>query len=105
VTSAVPVSIPPSTTAHPDTIGPDLCDVNAFAEGTMRLTQIVVIVTTTACVGYGCQRGPDTKGDVRKALDQANMPRVEVRVDTDEHIVHLQGVVGPMPSSAPRDAC
>jgi osmotically-inducible protein OsmY len=66
----------------------------------MRLTQIAVIVTTTACVGYGCQRGPDTKGDVRKALDQANMPRVEVRVDTDEHIVHLQGVVGSMAERA-----
>ena len=62
----------------------------------MRLNQIAVVVATTLCAGYGCARGPDTKGDVRKALDQANMPRVEVKVDTDEHIVHLQGVVGSL---------
>jgi osmotically-inducible protein OsmY len=62
----------------------------------MRLSQIAVLVTTAVCATYGCQRGPDTKGDVRKALDQANMPAVEVKVDTDEHIVHLQGVVGSM---------
>lgn len=66
----------------------------------MRLMQIAVIVSTTACVGYGCSRGPDTGGDIRKALDQANMPRVEVTVDTDEHIVHLQGVVGSMAERA-----
>ena len=62
----------------------------------MRLSQIAVLVTTAVCATYGCQRGPDTKGDVRKALDQANMPAVEVKVDTDEHIVHLQGIVGSM---------
>ena len=62
----------------------------------MRLNKIAAIVTTVVCVGYGCHRGPDTKGDVRKALDQANMPAVDVKVDTDEHIVHLQGVVGSM---------
>ncbi|HKC57893.1 MAG TPA: BON domain-containing protein [Vicinamibacterales bacterium] len=62
----------------------------------MRLSQIAVLVTTVVCATYGCQRGPDTKGDVRKALDQANMPAVDVKVDTDEHIVHLQGVVGSL---------
>lgn len=60
----------------------------------MRLTQIAVMVALFAA--YGCQRGPDTKGDVRKALDQANMQHVELKVDSDEHIVHLQGVVGSM---------
>jgi osmotically-inducible protein OsmY len=60
----------------------------------MRLTQIAVTVALLAA--YGCQRGPDTKGDVRKALDQANMQHVEIKVDNDEHIVHLQGVVGSM---------
>lgn len=60
----------------------------------MRLTQIAVTVALFAA--YGCQRGPDTKGDVRKALDQANMQHVEIKVDNDEHIVHLQGVVGSM---------
>ena len=60
----------------------------------MRLTQIAVMVALIAA--YGCQRGADTKGDVRKALDQANMQNVEIKVDNDEHIVHLQGVVGSM---------
>ncbi|HEY3159469.1 MAG TPA: BON domain-containing protein [Vicinamibacterales bacterium] len=62
----------------------------------MRLTQIAVSLTIAVCAAYGCQRGPDTKGDVRKALDQANMPSIDVKVDTDEHIVHLKGVVGSM---------
>src|SRR5712691_1425557 len=62
----------------------------------MRLNQIAAILTIVVCAGYGCHRGPDTKGDVRKALDQANMPAIDVKVDTDEHIVHLQGVVGSM---------
>jgi len=62
----------------------------------MRLTQIAVSLTIAVSAVYGCQRGPDTKGDVRKALDQANMPAVDVKVDTDEHIVHLKGVVGSM---------
>ena len=61
----------------------------------MRLIQMAVVVTAV-CAAYGCQRGPDTKGDVRKALDQANMSSVAVKVDSDEHIVHLQGVVGSM---------
>jgi osmotically-inducible protein OsmY len=62
----------------------------------MKLTHIAVVAMATVCLGYGCRRGPDTKGDVRKALDQANMPSVAVAVDNDEHIVHLQGVVGSM---------
>jgi len=62
----------------------------------MRLSQIAVLVTTAVCATYGCQRGPDTKGNVRKALDQANMPAVDVKVDTDEHIVHLKGIVGSL---------
>lgn len=46
--------------------------------------------------GVGCHRGPDTEGSVRKALDQANMQHVAVKVDDDEHIVHLRGTVGSM---------
>jgi len=47
-------------------------------------------------IGAGCRRGPDTEGNLRKALDQANIRQIEVRIDDDEHIVHLQGVVGSM---------
>jgi osmotically-inducible protein OsmY len=61
----------------------------------MRL-RIFAGVVVAACLGVSCQRAPDTKGTLRKALDQANMQHVDVKVDNDEHIVHLQGVVGSM---------
>jgi osmotically-inducible protein OsmY len=43
-----------------------------------------------------CHRAPDTKDTLRKALDQANMHQVEVKVDDHERIVHLKGTVGSM---------
>ena len=43
-----------------------------------------------------CDRGPDTENTVRSALDQANMDAVEVDVDREANIVHLQGTVGTM---------
>ena len=49
-----------------------------------------------AWLGAGCHRGPDTSGNLRKALDQANMQQVNVKVDDDEHIVHLKGTVNSM---------
>ena len=48
------------------------------------------------CLGFACHRAPDTEDTLRKALDQSNMHQVDVKVDTDEHIVHLKGVVGSM---------
>jgi osmotically-inducible protein OsmY len=41
-----------------------------------------------------CGRG-DTEGNVRKALDQANMKSVEVYVNEDS-VVHLTGTVGTL---------
>lgn len=55
-----------------------------------------VAIAAVACLGAACNRGPDYQGNVRKALDQANMQQVEVKVDGDEHIVHLRGTVGSM---------
>jgi osmotically-inducible protein OsmY len=49
-----------------------------------------------ACTGPGCQRGPDVEGNLRKALDQANMQEVAVKVDGESSIVHLKGTVGSM---------
>ena len=49
-----------------------------------------------ALVGAGCHRGPDTQGSVRQALDQANMQHVAIKVDDDEHIVHLRVTVGSL---------
>ena len=53
-------------------------------------------VVAAVCIGAACQRGPDTESTLRKALDQANMHTVDVKVDNDEHIVHLKGVVGSL---------
>ena len=47
-------------------------------------------------LAMACDRGPDTEDTVRKALDQANMNAVEVDVDREANIVHLQGTVGTM---------
>jgi len=53
-------------------------------------------LAAAACVSAGCHRGPDTEGDVRKALDQANMQEVTVKVDDPSNIVHLKGTVASM---------
>jgi osmotically-inducible protein OsmY len=57
-----------------------------------------VCATTVAAVSLGvaCHRPPEAEDTLRKAFDQANMHQVEVKVDNDEHIVHLKGVVGSM---------
>ena len=44
-----------------------------------------------AAAVVGCGRAPDTEGNVRRALDQANMQVVQVDVDDDSNIVHLKG--------------
>ena len=62
----------------------------------MTLKSCAMAAAMAACVSVGCHRGPDTKGDLRKALDQANMQQVDVKVDDSERIVHLKGVVGSM---------
>jgi osmotically-inducible protein OsmY len=62
----------------------------------MGFRALAVAAGVLACVGAGCRRGPDTEGNLRKALDQANMQQVNVKVDDDEHIVHLKGTVNSM---------
>src|SRR5262245_33106815 len=62
----------------------------------MRLRDIASLAVFATAIGAGCHRGPDTKDDVRKALDQANMSQVSVKVDDHERIVDLQGTVGTM---------
>jgi osmotically-inducible protein OsmY len=56
----------------------------------------LVALVVAACAGTGCHRGPDVEGNVRKALDQANMQEVAVKVDGESSIVHLKGTVGSM---------
>jgi osmotically-inducible protein OsmY len=57
-----------------------------------------ICATTAAavCLGWACHGAPGAEDALRKALDQANMHLVDVKVDNDEHIVHLKGVVGSM---------
>lgn len=62
----------------------------------MKLAVCVAALAALTLVGAACQRGPDTEGTVRKALDQANMQQVAIKVDDDEHIVHLRGTVTSM---------
>jgi len=62
----------------------------------MGFRMCLVAAAVAASVGAGCHRGPDTKGNLRKALDQANMQHVDVKVDDDERIVHLKATVGSM---------
>ena len=56
----------------------------------------VCAATLIASLGVACHRAPDTEDSLRKALDQANMHQVEVKVDSDERIIHLKGTVGTM---------
>jgi osmotically-inducible protein OsmY len=62
----------------------------------MNLKVCAAALVTAASLGTGCHRGPNTGDNLRKALDQANMQHVDVKVDDDEHIVHLKGVVSSM---------
>jgi osmotically-inducible protein OsmY len=62
----------------------------------MGLKMCLVTAVVAASVGAGCHRGPDTKGNLRKALDQANMQQIDVNVDAEANIVHLKGTVGSM---------
>ena len=61
----------------------------------MRSSVLVAIALVFAAAS-ACDRSPDTEENVRKALDQANIETVEVDVDHEANIVHLQGTVGTM---------
>ena len=59
-------------------------------------TKVCATTVAAVCLGLACDRAPDSADSLRKALDQANMHQVEVKVDGDENIVHLKGIVGSM---------
>src|SRR5258705_2182113 len=62
----------------------------------MTMNPWLAALAAAVCVSTGCQRGPDVEGNLRKALDQANMQEVDVKVDGESSIVHLKGTVGSM---------
>lgn len=53
-------------------------------------------VLVNGAFALACGGREDTKENVSKALDQANIPNVAVDVDDDSNIVHLKGTVGTM---------
>jgi osmotically-inducible protein OsmY len=57
---------------------------------------VFLVSTAFVFAAIACGRGPDTEENIRKALDQANMNAVQVDVDDEARIVHLQGTVGTM---------
>jgi osmotically-inducible protein OsmY len=60
----------------------------------MRLAASTILLTGSLVLG--CGQREDTKENVAKALEQANLPQVAVDVDEDSDIVHLKGTVGTM---------
>jgi osmotically-inducible protein OsmY len=61
----------------------------------MRRAAVGSAVLLSCVLAFACGR-KDTKEDVSKALEQANLPTVAVDVDKDSNIVHLKGTVGTM---------
>lgn len=62
----------------------------------MRAHSWLPALAVAVSLSAGCHRGPDTEGNVRKALEQANMQQVDVKVDNESNIVHLKGTVNSM---------
>lgn len=62
----------------------------------MRAARIISAVLLLGALALACGRGDDTRQNVSKALEEANLPDVAVDVDQDSKIVHLKGTVGTM---------
>jgi osmotically-inducible protein OsmY len=56
----------------------------------------VQALVLSCALAIACGSRPDTKGNVEKALDQANIDNVAVDVDDDANVVHLKGSVASM---------
>jgi osmotically-inducible protein OsmY len=62
----------------------------------MKRAPAISTVLLALAVALACGGGADKKKDVEKALDQANIPNVDVQVDNDANLVHLKGSVVSM---------
>ena len=62
----------------------------------MRRAAITSTVLATFALALSCAAQPDSRRDVEKALEQANIPNVAVDVDDDANLVHLKGSVPNM---------
>ena len=59
-----------------------------------KTSAVLHALLVSTAMALACGGREDTKANVEKALEQANIPNVEVAVD--ENIVHLKGTVGTM---------
>jgi osmotically-inducible protein OsmY len=62
----------------------------------MKAPTITSAVLLIGALSLGCRGGDDTRENVSKALEEANLRDVAVDVDKDSKIVHLKGTVGTM---------
>jgi osmotically-inducible protein OsmY len=62
----------------------------------MKAATITSAILLTGALTGACGGRDDTRDNVSKALEEANLPDVAVDVDTDSKIVHLKGTVGTM---------
>lgn len=59
-------------------------------------TRLMTSAVLALVLGIACNGRDDTRENVSKALEQANLTNVAVDVDRDSKIVHLKGTVGTM---------
>ena len=62
----------------------------------MKAASITSAILLTSALSFGCGGRDDTRENVSKALEEANLREVAVDVDKDSKIVHLKGTVGTM---------
>lgn len=62
----------------------------------MNIYRFTSAILCSAALVCACGGRADTKDNVEKALEQANIENVAVDVDHDANIVHLKGTVGSM---------
>jgi osmotically-inducible protein OsmY len=62
----------------------------------MKTTAVTSAVILACALTAACGGRPDTKENVEKALQQANIEEVAVDVDDEANVVHLKGTVDTM---------
>jgi osmotically-inducible protein OsmY len=62
----------------------------------MKRPTITSAVLLTFALAMACVGGRNKQDDVEKALQQANLPKIAVKVDSDANVVHISGSVDSM---------
>lgn len=66
----------------------------------MKESAGLTLAMAAVIIVAACGSGVDTERNVREALDGAGLPHVDLAVDEDTNIVHLQGTVGTLAERA-----